>query len=92
MVSETDDVMLITSDGMVIRMKTREISRIGRLTKGVRLMRLDDDVTVVSLARTEEEDETEEAEGAEAGELEENTESAEDTTPQADTNDSGEEE
>ena len=91
-VSETDDVMLITSDGMVIRMKTREISRIGRLTKGVRLMRLDDDVTVVSLARTEEEDETEEAEGAEAGELEENTESAEDTTPQADTNDSGEEE
>lgn len=92
-VSETDDVMLITSDGMVIRMKTREISRIGRLTKGVRLMRLDDDVTVVSLARTEEEDEAEEAEGAEAETPEENTESAEEhMTPQADANVNNEEE
>lgn len=57
-VTEADDVMLITSDGMVIRMRTREISRIGRLTKGVRLMRLDDGITVVSMARTEEEEET----------------------------------
>ena len=58
-VSETDDVMLITSDGMVIRMKTAEISRIGRLTKGVRLMRLEDGISVVSLALTAEEEENE---------------------------------
>lgn len=58
-VSETDDIMLITSEGVVIRMKTREISRIGRLTKGVRLMRLDDDVSVVSIARTDEEEDGE---------------------------------
>ncbi len=70
-VTETDDIMLITSDGTIIRMKTREISRIGRLTKGVRLMRLND-VQVVSIARTEEQEEEEElvpevveAEGAE---------------------------
>ena len=56
-VTETDDIMLITSDGTVIRMKTSEVSRIGRLTKGVRLMRLDDDVMVVSMARTEEQEE-----------------------------------
>lgn len=55
-VNETDDVMLITSEGIVIRMKTGEISRIGRLTKGVRLMRLDEDVSVVSVARTDEDD------------------------------------
>jgi len=58
-VTETDDIMLITSDGTIIRMKTREVSRIGRLTKGVRLMRLED-VQVVSIARTEEQDEEEE--------------------------------
>ena len=51
--------MLITSEGVVIRMKTREISRIGRLTKGVRLMRLDDNVSVVSIARTDEEEDEE---------------------------------
>ena len=55
-VTEGDDIMLITSDGTIIRMKTREISRIGRLTKGVRLMRLDD-VQVVSIARTDEQEE-----------------------------------
>ena len=62
MVTEADDIMLITSDGTIIRMKTREISRLGRLTKGVRLMRLND-VQVVSIARTDEQEE--EAEMAE---------------------------
>ena len=76
-VAETDDVMLITSDGMVIRMKTSEISRIGRLTKGVRLMRLDDDVMVVSLAITEEEEEPEETS--------ETTENAETATAEGET-------
>ena len=56
-VAEADDVMLITSEGVIIRMKTAEISRIGRLTKGVRLMRLADGVSVVSLAKTDEEEE-----------------------------------
>jgi len=55
-VTETDDIMLITSDGTIIRMKTSEISRIGRLTKGVHLMRLDG-VQVVSVARTDEQEE-----------------------------------
>lgn len=58
-VNETDDIMLITSEGVVIRMKTSEISRIGRLTKGVRLMRLADGVSVVSIARTDEESDEE---------------------------------
>ncbi len=59
-VNETDDVMLITSEGIIIRMKTGEISRIGRLTKGVRLMRLADDVLVVSVAKTDEESDEDE--------------------------------
>ena len=89
-VNETDDIMLITSEGVVIRMKTREISRIGRLTKGVRLMRLDDGVSVVSIARTDEEsdDETETVSPEEAADEyvpeETDAEETEEGTPEAD--------
>ena len=58
-VSEGDDVMLITSEGIVIRMSTDEISKFGRVTMGVRVMRLEDNVSVVSIARTEKDDEEE---------------------------------
>ena len=51
-VSEDSDMLLITSDGVVIRMHVNEISTIGRNTQGVRLMRLADDVQVVGMAIT----------------------------------------
>jgi len=59
-VTDKDDIMLITSEGIIIRMATEGISTFGRSTKGVRLMRLDEGVQVVSIARTEHEDEDEE--------------------------------
>ena len=65
-VCDNDDVMLITSEGVVIRMHTNEISTYGRQTQGVRLMRLDDNVNVVSLALTERDDDEEEAVSADA--------------------------
>ncbi|MDD6214082.1 MAG: DNA gyrase subunit A [Firmicutes bacterium] len=52
-VTDDDDVMMITSDGVLIRMHAAEISTYGRHTQGVRVMRLDDGIQVVSLARTE---------------------------------------
>lgn len=58
-VTEQDDIMLITSDGVLIRMHASEISTFGRQTQGVRIMRLDEGVQVVSLARTAHEDEEE---------------------------------
>jgi len=61
-VTENDDIMLITNEGVIIRMSTEDISSIGRSTKGVRLMRLADGVQVVSMARTEHEEPEEEAE------------------------------
>ncbi|MBR2500234.1 MAG: DNA gyrase subunit A, partial [Clostridia bacterium] len=76
-VTETDDIMMITSEGTVIRMKSREISSIGRLTKGVRLMRLADGVTVVSMARTDEEQEEETTPQTESAENTEAVETAE---------------
>lgn len=54
--------MLITDAGVIIRLHTSDISTYSRVTKGVRLMRLDDDVKIVSLARTEREEDEEEAE------------------------------
>ena len=56
-VSPEDDAILITSEGVIIRMDTEEISTYGRVTKGVRLMRLDEEVSVVTVARVEKEEE-----------------------------------
>ena len=40
MVSDSDELMIITHDGMIIRQAVREISTIGRNTQGVRLINL----------------------------------------------------
>ena len=61
-VTDEDDIMLITSEGVLIRMHTEEISTFGRQTQGVRIMRLDDGVSLVSMATTTREEEGEEAE------------------------------
>ena len=53
--------MLINSDGTIIRTAVDSISRLGRATQGVRLMRLDD-AAVVAIALAEREDEDESAE------------------------------
>ncbi|MGN0148683.1 MAG: DNA gyrase subunit A [Clostridia bacterium] len=55
-VTDDQDIMMITSEGVVIRMHIDEISTYSRNTQGVRLMRLDDNVKVVSIALTEHED------------------------------------
>lgn len=52
-VTDEDDIMLVTSEGVIIRMHSDSISTYGRQTQGVRLMRLDKNVKVVSLAKTE---------------------------------------
>lgn len=59
-VKETDDIILITDAGVIIRMRTDEISTYSRVTQGVRLMRLDDGVKIVSLTATDRVEETDE--------------------------------
>ena len=61
-VSEDEDLLLITDEGVIIRMAVDSISVISRATQGVRLMRLDEGATIVGVARAEQEDEEEEAE------------------------------
>lgn len=62
MVNEDDELMIINSDGVLIRIKVSDISIFKRVTSGVKLMNLDDDVTIVSIAKAnlEEDEETEE--------------------------------
>jgi len=51
MVSEDDDLILITTDGTIIRMHVDEISVLSRVTQGVTLMRTSEDNRVATLAR-----------------------------------------
>ncbi len=56
-VDDDDDVMLINSDGIIIRMQAREISRLGRATQGVKIMNVGEDVNIIALAKVAREDE-----------------------------------
>ena len=54
---ETEDVMLITNSGTIIRLNVKDISVLGRATQGVTLMRTSEDVKVVSIETISNEDE-----------------------------------
>ena len=56
-VEEGDEVLLITQQGMIIRMPTNDVRAIGRATQGVRLIEIEGDDKVVSVARLVEKDE-----------------------------------
>jgi DNA gyrase subunit A len=51
MVRQGDDVMMITKSGIIIRVPTGSISRLGRTTQGVTLMRLEEGDQVVGVAK-----------------------------------------
>ncbi len=59
-VNDTDDIMLITDTGVIIRINVKDISVLGRNTQGVTLMRTSDGGKVVNVAKIPEEEETEE--------------------------------
>lgn len=58
-VDENDDIMMISSDGIIIRIRTSDIRIMGRIAKGVRVMRVSEDGRVMSFTRTEHEDDAE---------------------------------
>jgi DNA gyrase subunit A len=55
-VHESDQVMILTEKGILIRMNVDEIRRIGRATQGVRVIKLDDGDRVVSVVKLAEEE------------------------------------
>lgn len=52
LVGEEDDIILIADNGIMIRTDAAQISKIGRNTRGVKVMRLKDDAKVVAVALT----------------------------------------
>lgn len=67
-VSDTREIMLITTEGIVIRMEVSGISTLGRITSGVKLINLDEGVKVAKVAKVREEDIEEDIESRENGE------------------------
>ena len=61
-VTNDNDVMIITTEGVVIRTDVAEISEFGRVTQGVRVMKLDEGVKIKSIEKTAKEEEKEENE------------------------------
>lgn len=74
-VRETDDIMVISDDGTIIRMPAADVNIYGRSAQGVRVMRIGDGTKVISLARAEAEAEDELSEGEEATVIETSEES-----------------
>ena len=67
MVGEENDILVITNDGTIIRTPVERISRLGRATQGVRIMRPAEGSRVIDIEKTEpqSEGESDEQEGAE---------------------------
>ena len=65
-VQDSDDVLVVSDDGVIIRMEAAGISELGRATQGVRIMRLSEGARVISVALTD----RAESEDAPAGEPE----------------------
>ncbi len=69
-VNDDNEVMMITTEGIIIRIACSDISILGRITSGVKLMNLDEKVSVASIAKVREKEEKPE-ENPEANEQEE---------------------
>ena len=77
MVSEDDDVILIATDGIIIRIAATDISEFARPSKGVRVMRVTEGEKLITLSLAEHETEEEDEEAEEV------VETAEEPTPEA---------
>ena len=59
-VSEDEEIMIVNTDGIIIRMFCSGISILGRITSGVKLINLKDDTTVASIEKVRDEEKEEE--------------------------------
>ena len=64
-VNDDNEIMLITTEGIVIRISCSDISILGRITSGVKLMDLDENISVASIAKVRENTENTEEESEE---------------------------
>ncbi|MDR4022724.1 MAG: DNA gyrase subunit A [Eubacteriales bacterium] len=55
-VSDNEELMIVTSEGVIIRLRGKEISTFGRISQGVKLINLGEGVSVAGIAKIDEED------------------------------------
>ena len=66
-VDTEDEVFLINSDGIIIRIRAKEVSVLGRATQGVKIMKVEGETKIVAMAKAIKEEDDEPSDGAEAG-------------------------
>ncbi len=54
MIDEKEELIMVTSDGVIIRIRAKDISTTSRVTQGVKLINVSDDVKVMSVAKISE--------------------------------------
>lgn len=72
-VDESDEILMINSDGIIIRIRASEVSILGRATQGVKIMKVDEGSKIVAIAKAirDDEDEVEESSPSTSNETEE---------------------
>lgn len=72
-VDESDEILMINSDGIIIRIRASEVSILGRATQGVKIMKVDEGSKIVAIAKAirDDEDEVEESSASTSNETEE---------------------
>ena len=72
-VDENDEILMINSDGIIIRIRASEVSILGRATQGVKIMKVDEGSKIVAIAKAirDDEDEVEESSPSTSNETEE---------------------
>ncbi len=80
-VSDTREIMLITTEGIIIRLEVSGISRLGRITSGVKLINLDEGVSVAKVAKVREESSSD-AEDVSDAETEQPEQTEQDSVPE----------
>lgn len=53
-VNDSEELIMVTSEGVVIRIKVKDISTVGRIAQGVKLVNLDEGVSVISMDKIDE--------------------------------------
>ena len=69
-VNEENEIMMITTEGIIIRLQCSDISILGRITSGVKMINLSDGVTVASFAKVREKEEEKVLDKADGGQSE----------------------
>ena len=55
-VDREDEMLLINSDGIIIRIQAKDVSKLGRATQGVKIMKVSEDTNIIALAKVNEKD------------------------------------